>query len=307
VQGFDNGVGMAIAEAHLAKVFNRAGHEIINHYVYGIVTDGDLMEGVASEAASLAGHLRLSKLIYLYDDNHISIEGPTEIAFTEDRGKRFEAYGWHVQRVADGLDVETIDQAIQAAKLDPRPSLIMVRNIIGYGLPTRAGTAKAHGEPPGDVELDGAKENLGWPKEPRFYLPDEALAFFRTAVERGAQLEREWQQKLEAYCIEFPGLAAELTRQLAGKLPVDWEAGLPEFPADEKGLASRVASGKIINVLSAALPELVGGSADLAPSNNTWMQDTSAFAPANGNPDCYEGPHPGVRPLRRFCASGENF
>src|SRR5512145_3225061 len=189
-QGFANGVGMAMAEAHLAQVFNRPGHEIINHYVYAIVTDGDLMEGVASEAASLAGHLRLGKLIYLYDDNRISIEGSTDIAFTEDRGKRFEAYGWHVQRVDDGLDVEAIDQAVQAARLDPRPSLIMVPNIIGYGLPTRAGTAKAHGEPPGDAELDGAKDKLGWPKEPRFYLPEEALALFRQAVERGALQER---------------------------------------------------------------------------------------------------------------------
>src|SRR5512146_315173 len=198
-QGFSNGVGMAMAEAHLAKIYNRPGFEIIDHYVYAIVTDGDLMEGVASEAASLAGHLKLGKLIYLYDDNHISIEGSTDIAFTEDRGRRFEAYGWHVQKVDDGLDVEAIDKAIQAARLDPRPSIIMVRSIIGYGLPTRAGTAKAHGEPPGDVELDGAKDKLGWPKEPRFYLPDESLAFFRQAVERGAEQERVWQAKLAAY------------------------------------------------------------------------------------------------------------
>jgi transketolase len=181
-----------------------AGHEIIDHYVYAIVTDGDLMEGVASEAASLAGHLRLGKLIYLYDDNKISIEGSTDLAFTEDRGKRFEAYGWHVQKVADGLDVEAIDRAIQMAKLDPRPSLIMVPNIIGYGLPTRAGTAKAHGEPPGDAELNGAKENLGWPVEPRFYVPDEALGFFRQAVARGAEQEGAWREKLEAYHAEYP-------------------------------------------------------------------------------------------------------
>jgi transketolase len=184
-QGFGNGVGMAIAEAHLAQVYNRPGHEIIEHYVYAIVTDGDLMEGVASEAASLVGHLHLGKLIYLYDDNGISIEGSTDIAFTEDRGKRFEAYGWHVQKVADGLDLEAIDRAIQAAKLDPRPSIIMVRNIIGYGLPTRAGTAKAHGEAPGEAELTGAKDKLGWPQEPRFYVPDEALAHFRQATTRG--------------------------------------------------------------------------------------------------------------------------
>ena len=250
-QGLSNGVGMAMAEAHLAKLYNRPGHEVIDHFIYAIVTDGDLMEGVASEAASLAGHLRLGKLIYLYDDNHISIEGSTDLAFTEDRGKRFEAYGWQVLKVEDGLDVEAIDRAIEAAKLDPRPSLIMVRTIIGYGLPTRAGTEKAHGEPPGDVELDGAKEKLGWPKEPRFYLPDESLAFFRQAAARGAVLEREWQQKMEAYCEAFPQEAAELERRLAGKLPEGWDQGLPEFPADEKGVATRSASGKVLNALSA--------------------------------------------------------
>ncbi len=218
-QGFANGVGMAMAEAHLAKLYNRPGHEVINHYVYAIVTDGDLMEGVASEAASLAGHLKLGKLIYLYDDNHISIEGPTDIAFTEDRGKRFEAYGWHVQRVADGLDVRAIDKAIRVAKKDPRPSLIMVRTIIGYGLPTRAGTPKAHGEPAGEAELNGAKEKLGWPVEPRFYIPDEALAFFRQAEKTGAKLERQWQQQMASYAKAWPEPAAELERRLAGRLP----------------------------------------------------------------------------------------
>ena len=297
-QGFANGVGMAIAEAHMAKVYNRPGHEIINHYVYAIVTDGDLMEGVSSEAASLAGTLKLGKLIYLYDDNKITIEGSTDLAFTEDRGKRFEAYGWHVQRVEDGLDVEAIDQAIQMAKRDPRPSIILVRNIIGYGLPTRAGTAKAHGEPPGDVELDGAKEKLGWPKEPRFYIPDEALAHFRQAVERGAQWEAEWQGKMTAYRAEYPELAAELERRLAGTLPEGWRDGLPEFPSDAKGMASRASSGKVINALSVALPELMGGSADLAPSNNTWMNNTPAFFPPKpGKTDSHEGRniHFGVR------------
>ncbi len=291
-QGLSNGVGMAMAEAHLAKLYNRPGHEVIDHFIYAIVTDGDLMEGVASEAASLAGHLRLGKLIYLYDDNHISIEGSTDLAFTEDRGKRFEAYGWQVLKVEDGLDVEAIDRAIEAAKLDPRPSLIMVRTIIGYGLPTRAGTEKAHGEPPGDVELDGAKEKLGWPKEPRFYLPDELLAFFRQAAARGAVLEREWQQKMEAYCEAFPQEAAELERRLAGKLPEGWDQGLPEFPADEKGVATRSASGKVLNALSSKVPELFGGSADLAPSTNTWMTNSPAFAT-----DCLEGRniHFGVR------------
>jgi transketolase len=297
-QGFSNGVGMAIAEAHLAKVYNRPGHEIIDHYVYAIVTDGDLMEGVASEAASLAGHLRLGKLIYLYDDNKISIEGSTDITFTEDRGKRFEAYGWHVQKVADGLDVAAVDRAIQAAKLDPRPSIIMVPTIIGYGLPTRAGTAQAHGEPPGDAELNGAKEKLGWPLEPRFYVPDVVLTFFRHAVARGAEQERAWQQEFEAYRAEYPDQAAELERRLAGRLPEGWADGLPEFPPDAKGVASRVSSGKVLNAIAAKLPELVGGSADLAPSTKTWMEDTPAFTGSSeGRDDCHEGRniHFGVR------------
>ncbi len=291
-QGLSNGVGMAIAEAHLAKVYNRPGHDIIDHYTYAIVTDGDLMEGVASEAASLAGHLSLGKLIYLYDDNRISIEGNTEIAFTEDRGKRFEAYGWHVQKIADGLDVEAINQAIEAAKKDPRPSIIMVRNIIGYGLPTRQGTAKAHGEPPGDKELNAAKENLGWPVEPRFYIPEESLAVFRQAVARGAELEADWQKKFEAYRAAYPELAAELERRLAGKLPEGWADGLIEFPADPKGIASRASSGKVLNAIAEKLPDLVGGSADLAPSTLTWMNCSPAFAP-----DCHEGRniHFGVR------------
>jgi len=296
-QGFANGVGMAMAEAHLAKVYNRPGHEVINHFVYAIVTDGDLMEGVASEAASLAGHLRLGKLIYLYDDNRISIEGSTDITFTEDRGRRFEAYGWHVQRVENPLDIEAIDRAIRKAQKDPRPSLIMVRTIIGYGLPTRAGTEKAHGEPPGDAELNGAKEKLGWPKEPRFYVPEESLAFFRRALERGAKQEKIWQKKMAAYGAAFPELAAELNRRLAGKLPANWDEGLPVFPADEKGMASRASSGKMINTLAVKIPELIGGSADLAPSNHTWMTCSPAFAPAVNGKGCYEGRniHFGVR------------
>ena len=277
-QGFANGVGMAIAEAHLAKVFNRPGHEMIDHYVYAIVTDGDLMEGVASEAASLAGHLKLGKLIYLYDDNKISIEGSTDLAFTEDRGKRFEAYGWHVQRVDDALDIEAIDRAILAAKADPRPSLIMVKTIIGYGLPTRAGTAKAHGEPPGEVELNGAKEKLGWPLEPKFYIPEKVLIFYRQAIEKGKTLEIEWKKKMTAYQVEYPDLATELSRRLEGKLPENWQTGLPVFAADEKGLATRASSGKVLNALALKIPEILGGSADLAPSTNTWLAELPAFA-----------------------------
>ena len=194
-QGLATGVGMAIAESHLAAVYNRPEFNIIDHYTYAIVTDGDLMEGVASEAASLAGHLKLSKLIYMYDDNRISIDGSTDIAFTEDRGARFEAYGWHVSYVKDGNDVEEIDLAIQIAKKDPRPSLIVCRTHIGYGLPTLQDTSKAHGSPPGDEELAAAKRNVGWPVEPRFYVPDEVLAHFRDAQTHGPALENEWNQK----------------------------------------------------------------------------------------------------------------
>lgn len=276
-QGFANGVGMAIAEAHLAAEFNRPGHEIIDHYVYAIVTDGDLMEGITAEAASLAGHLRLGKLIYLYDDNRISIDGSTDLTFTEDRAARFAAYGWQILRVANGNDVELVDSAIRAAKVDPRPSLILCRTTIGYGLPTRENTSKAHGEPPGDEELDGAKQKLGWPKEPRFFLPEEVLAHFRLAIERGEQMEREWKDKLEAYHRAFPDQYAELERRLSGELPSGWEGCLPTFPPDEKGIATRVASGKVINALATRIPELVGGSADLTPSTKTWIDGSAAF------------------------------
>jgi transketolase len=276
-QGFVNGVGMAIVEAHLAALFNQPGHNLIDHYVYALVTDGDLMEGVASEAASLAGHLGLGKLIYLYDDNHISIDGNTEIAFTEDRMARFAAYNWHVQSVADGNAVDAIDAAIQNAKADPRPSIIAIRTHIGFGLPTRQDTEKAHGEPPGDEELDGAKRNLGWPVEPRFFVPDDVLAFFRQAVPRGAKAEAEWNEQFEQYRHAFPELSAELARRLAGALPANWADGLPAFEADPKGLATRAASGKVLNALAARLPELIGGSADLAPSNVTWINGSPAF------------------------------
>ena len=277
-QGFANGVGMAIAEAHLAAEFNRPGYKVVDHYTYAIVTDGDLMEGVASEAASLAGHLRLGKLIYLYDDNRITIDGSTDLAFTEDRGARFAAYGWQVLHVADGNDVEAIDGAIREAKADPRPSLIICRTHIGYGLPTRQDTNKAHGEPPGDDELDGAKRKLGWPIEPRFYVPDEVLSFFRQAVQRGKDLQEEWGRRFEAYRLAYPDLAAELERRLQGRLPADWDADLPTFQTDAKGMATRAASGKVINALARRLPELMGGSADLAPSNNTWIEGSPAFS-----------------------------
>jgi len=276
-QGFSNGVGMAIAERHLAARFNQPNHEVIDHYTYAIVTDGDLMEGVSSEAASWAGHLKLGKLIYLYDDNHISIDGSTDLAFTEDRAARFKAYGWHVQKVADGNDVEAIDAAIQNAKADPRPSIIMCRTIIGYGAPNKQGTSKAHGEALGEAELIAAKENLGWPLEPRFYVPQDVLDFYRQAVDRGAAWETAWDDRFAAFQAEFPAPASELARRLAGELPADWASALPVFPADAKGIATRASSGKVLNALAKAIPELIGGSADLAPSTKTWLDGEVAF------------------------------
>ncbi|MBI4731500.1 MAG: transketolase [Chloroflexi bacterium] len=279
-QGFSNGVGMAIAEAHLAAEFNTSEHKIFDHFIYAIVTDGDLMEGITAEAASLAGHLKLGRLVYLYDDNRISIDGSTDIAFTEDRAARFAAYGWHIQHVDDGNDVEVIDKAIATAKSDPRPSLVVCRTTIGYGLPTRQGTSKAHGEPPGDVELNAAKEKLDWPVEPRFHIPEEVLQHFRQAEEKGREAEAGWKSLLETYRAEYPDKAAELARRLRGELPAGWELSLPEFPADEKGTATRIASGKVLNALAAKIPELLGGSADLAPSNKTWLDRLLPFQAA---------------------------
>ena len=276
-QGFGNAVGMAIAEANLAATYNRPGQSIIDHRTYAIVTDGDLMEGVASEAASLAGHLRLGKLIFCYDDNRISIDGSTDLAFTEDRGARFAAYGWHVQHVPDGNDVEGIDRAIRAAQEDPRPSLIVCRTHIGYGLPTRQDTADAHGEPPGEEELKGARLKLDWPLEPWFYIPDDVLTFYRQSVDRGAALEAEWEQRLERYSAEFPELGAELKRRLAGELPEGWDKDLPSFPADPKGMATRQSSGKVLDTLTERIPDLVGGSADLSTSNKTRFDGASDF------------------------------
>ena len=280
-QGFATGVGMAIAATHLRATFNKPGHEIIQSFIYGIVTDGDLMEGVSSEAASLAGHLQLGRIIYLYDDNHVSIDGSTDLAFTEDRAARFEAYGWHVQKVADGNDVEAIDAAIRAAKADPRPSLIDVRTVIGFGAPKKQGTSKAHGEPLGEEELNAAKQNLGWPLEPRFLIPGDVLEFYRDAVERGREQEIDWKMRLEAYKHIHPALGAELQRRLSGQLPAGWDRDLPVFPVDAKGMATRVSSGKVLNVLAVKLPELVGGSADLTPSNNTLFEQAGDFQKEN--------------------------
>ena len=279
-QGFTNGVGMAIAEAYLAAHFNRPGHKIVDHYIYAIVSDGDLMEGVASEAASLAGHLRLGKLIYLYDDNRISIEGSTDLTFTEDRGQRFEAYGWHVQHV-DGYDLEGIAAAIRAAQADPRPSLILARTHIGYGSPHKQDTAEAHGAPLGEEEVRLTKENLGWPTEPSFLIPDQALAHFHQALEKGRVWEAEWQARFDAYAAEYPDLADEWRMVMSGELPAGWDAGLPTFRPEDGPMATRVASGKVLNAIAPHLPTLIGGSADLAPSCNTYLKGYGDFSADN--------------------------
>jgi len=291
-QGFATGVGMAIAAAHLAATFNQQGHNIVDPFIYAIVTDGDLMEGVASEAASLAGHLALGKLIYLYDDNHISIDGSTDLAFTEDRAVRFRAYGWQVLRVEDGNDVDEIDKAIKSAKAEARPTLIACRTTIGFGAPHRQGTSKAHGEPLGDEELNAAKDNLEWPREPRFFIPDDVLEFYRKAIDKGRELEFDWKMRLDAYTRLYPALGLELSRRIHNKFPDDWQSALPVFPADAKGMATRAASGKAINALASKLPELIGGSADLAPSNNTKIDGSPDF-----QKDSYAGRnfHFGVR------------
>jgi transketolase len=280
-QGFANAVGMALATAHQIALYNRDGFPLFDHYVYAIVSDGDLMEGVASEAASLAGHLRLGRLIFLYDDNRISIDGSTDLTFTEDRAARFEAYGWHVLHVADGNDIDAVDKALHSAKGDPRPSLIVCRTNIGYGLPTKQDTAAAHGEPPGEEELAGAKANLGWPLEPPFLVPDEVRDHFLTAGERGKRVYADWQDLLKRYREAHPELAGELERCISKNLPDSLADIIPVFPPDTKGLATRASSGKVINALAQRLPELIGGSADLTGSNKTAIEGEAAFSEEN--------------------------
>ncbi len=290
--GFSNAVGMAIAEQWLAQRYNRPGFSLIDHYTYAIVSDGDLMEGVASEAASFAGHLQLGKLIYLYDDNSITIDGKTSVSYTEDWGMRFEGYGWHVQRNVDALDSAALASAIEAAQADPRPSIIGCKSVIGYGSPNRAGTSKAHGEALGVDELKATKENLGWPQEPTFYVPDDVRAFFDQAKSRGAALEAAYAEQVAAYQRAFPNEAEELQRILAGELPDGWEEAVPVFPPSPKGDATRNTGGKTLNALARVIPNLVGGSADLAGSNKTTI-DGKPFVTAGD----FSGPnlHFGVR------------
>ncbi len=289
-QGISMAVGMAIAEAHLAAVFNRPGYVIVDHYTYVLASDGDLMEGVCAEACSLAGHLKLGKLIVLFDDNRVSLAGTTDLTFTEDVLARFAAYGWHTQRVEDGNDIEAIDAAIRDAKeVEDKPSIIAIRTVIGYGAPTKQGTYKVHGAPLGEEELRAAKERLGWPAEPKFYVPDDVLAHFRCAVERGERWKAEWEEHFERYQAEFPGLAAELERRIRGELPTGWDEGLPKFPPDEVGIATRKASGKVLQALGEALPEIVGGSADLNPSVHTVLPGKGDFQPPGEKPAGVQG------------------
>jgi transketolase len=279
-QGFANGVGMAIGAAHLAARFNKENFPLIDHYIYAIVSDGDLMEGVASEAASLAGHLKLGKLIYLYDDNRVTIEGSTDLAFTENVPMRFEAYGWHTVTVGDGNNLDEIERAIREAQsVTDRPSLISVKTTIGFGMPTQ-GTRKAHSDAPGPEAVAETKRHLGWPEDKQFYVPDEVLSHFRGAIERGRKQEEEWNALVEKYLKEFPDKAEEWRLTMSGALPSDWESHLPTFE-DAKPMATRVASGEVINALAPHMPMLIGGSADLGPSTNTDIKNGGSFEAGN--------------------------
>jgi transketolase len=270
-QGFAMGIGMALAEAHLAASLNQPDIRVVDHFTYAIVSDGDLMEGISSEAASFAGTMRLGKLIYLYDDNHISIEGTTDLAFRENVQRRFEAYGWQVVTVSDGEDLSAISAAIRVSQAETsRPSLVMVRTHIGYGSP-RQDTAAAHGEPLGFAKTKDTKEKLGWPLEPTFYIPPQALEHFRSAVNRGQELQHEWSETMEAYRRASPDLYEQLQGDFHGQLSSDWGKDLPVFQRDTKPTATRDASGKVMNALANRVPELIGGSADLSPSTKTML------------------------------------
>ena len=277
-QGLANAVGMAIAEANLAARFNRDGAKIIDHFTYVMAGDGDMMEGVTAEACSLAGHLRLGKLIVLYDDNKVSLAGSTALAFTENIEMRFKSYGWHVQKVKDGNDVGAIDRAIRKAKKQTdRPSLICIQSTIGFGAPCKQGNCESHGAPLGPDELKGAKAALGWPAEPAFYIPEDAGKLFHKALSRGKKVQKQWLEELNMYRQKEPLLAAEFERVLSGGMPTDWESVLTPFPGSSKDLATRKASEIIMQALAAKIPEIVGGSADLNPSTFTWLKGCGDF------------------------------
>ncbi|MDP4245220.1 MAG: transketolase, partial [Bacteroidota bacterium] len=277
-QGFANGVGEAIAEAYLAARYNKPGYKIIDHYTYALVSDGDLMEGVSGEAGPLAGHLKLGKLIYLYDNNHITLAASTRLTFTEDQAERFESYGWHTITVEEGNDLDAIDHAIrEAQKETDRPSLILIRTHIGYGSPNKQDTFAAHGSPLGAEEVKLTKQKLDWPEEPAFYVPDDARDHFRKAVDTGKRWTAEWEALFVNYAKEYPDLAMELHQMIKGQLPAGWDEQVPEFPADEKGMATRAAGGKALQAIFPKLPGLIGGSADLNTSTNTELKDAGNF------------------------------
>lgn len=277
-QGFANGVGIAIVEAYLSARYNKSNYELINHFTYAIVSDGDLMEGVASEAASLAGHLKLGKLIYLYDDNEVTLSASTQVTFTEDRAARFNSYGWHTILIEDGNDLKAIEEAIIAAQKETeRPSLILIRTKIGYGSPNKQGTYEAHGSPLGKEETRLTKENLGWPLEPLFYIPDSVQNHFKQLIKKGKNSENEWNERWSQYQKEFPELAKELKMIMDNKLAADRFQNIKPFAVDPKGLATRVASGKVLNMIAPKLPSLIGGSADLNPSTHSVIEKGGTF------------------------------
>ncbi len=289
-QGIGNAVGMALAEAHLAARYNRPGHTIVDHFTYVIASDGDLMEGVSAEACSLAGSLALGKLIVLFDDNQVSLSGSTALSFTEDVENRFQAYGWHVQHVDDGNDLGAIDAALHAARQkSSQPSLISVRTIIGYGAPNKQGTFATHGSPLGEDELLAAKKNLSWPTEPDFMMPDDVLEHFQTARSEGKATEAQWEAALSRYNEVFPELGAEFKRRMSGELPAGWDADLPTFQPDTKGMATRKASETILQALAPEIPELIGGSADLNPSTFSWLKGFGDFQSPKSSPEGVQG------------------
>lgn len=281
-QGIANAVGMAIAQRMSAQRFNREGLPVFDYRMWVIASDGDMMEGVSHEACSLAGHLKLASLKVFYDANEVSIDGPTSLAFSEDVGKRFEAYGWRVLRVDDGNDLQALEAAIETAEDEStRPTLVVVKTIIGYGSPGKQGTSKAHGEPLGKDEVLATKKALGWPEEPTFYVPDEARQPFDEARQRGHRLEAQWNDLMRRYREAHPEAAAELDQRLCGRLPDGWQDAIPSFNAGDKPIATRAASGQVLNAIVPKLPQLVGGSADLTPSNNTAIKGRTDFEAAN--------------------------
>ena len=277
-QGFTNAVGMAIAQAYMSATFNKDDIKILDHYIYGICSDGDMMEGISHEAASLAAHLKLGKLIFFYDDNHISIDGPTSLAFTENVGKRFEAYGWQVLYIDDVNDVDAIEKSIKAAQADDRPSFIVTKTHIGYGSPNKHDTSAAHGSPLGEEEVKLTKKNLGWPEDASFLVPAKVANAFKNVQKNGADNEKEWNGIFKSYKAKYPEDAKLFEEVLAGNYGDTWKEKLPVFKDEGKGLATRAASGKVLNAIASSLPTLIGGSADLEPSNNTWLKEYDKFS-----------------------------